>query len=163
MDLVMPGIDGLEVTRRLRQLPELAEVVIVALSASAYDTHRTQCLEAGCNEFLAKPVQEELLLDSLQRWLNLRWRYQTVDDNGADDTTTTVSRKDIAMDHLPKANAVALWEAAQAGHARGILKQVMELEAMGEPYLGFAQQLRELNKQFEFKQIITLLEPLVSE
>ena len=109
LDLVMPGIDGLEVTRRLRQLPHFSQLVIVALSASAYDVHKTQCLEAGCDEFLAKPVQAELLLDSLQNLLGLHWRYQ-IDDHGSTGEIATAAVKEVTLSHLPEETAIALWQ-----------------------------------------------------
>ena len=56
LDLVMPGMDGFEVTRHLRTLPELTGVVAIAISASVFDFDRQQSQAVGCDDFLPKPV-----------------------------------------------------------------------------------------------------------
>jgi signal transduction histidine kinase len=61
MDVRMPGIDGLEATRRLRQAG--ARVPIVALTADAVEEHRKECLAAGCDGYVTKPVELKTLLD----------------------------------------------------------------------------------------------------
>jgi len=63
MDVQMPGLDGIEVIRRLRALPEIAAVPIVALTALVRPGDRERCLSAGATTFLSKPVQ---LFDLLQ-------------------------------------------------------------------------------------------------
>ncbi|HEY9845850.1 MAG TPA: ATP-binding protein, partial [Candidatus Caenarcaniphilales bacterium] len=65
MDLVMPGMDGFEATRRIRMLPELAGVRVIAISASVFDFDQQQSREVGCDDFLPKPVREADLLDKL--------------------------------------------------------------------------------------------------
>ncbi len=69
MDLLMPGIDGLEVTRRLRMLPEYATTPIIAMTANAFAEDRQRCLEAGMNDHLAKPVDPDRLQAVLRHWL----------------------------------------------------------------------------------------------
>ncbi|WP_455585857.1 PAS domain-containing protein [Bacteroides sp.] len=61
MDLKMPIMGGLEATRKIREFNK--EIPIVALTANAFDSDRTNALEAGCNAFLAKPVKKKQLLD----------------------------------------------------------------------------------------------------
>ena len=65
MDCQMPKVDGFEATRRIRQLPNHQDAVIVALTAAARDEDRQRCLEAGMNDFLSKPVVVEQLRDRL--------------------------------------------------------------------------------------------------
>jgi signal transduction histidine kinase/DNA-binding response OmpR family regulator len=71
MDLQMPDMDGLEATRRMRegQSGELGKSIpIVALTANAFAENRTQCLAAGMNDFLTKPVILKDLSDAINRW-----------------------------------------------------------------------------------------------
>ncbi len=74
MDIVMPGIDGLEATRRILARTETAACPIIALSARAYAEDRERSLKAGCVNHLAKPVQRSELLAALQKALPLTWK-----------------------------------------------------------------------------------------
>ena len=69
MDVQMPELDGLETTRRLRDLPGGATTTVVALTANAFAEDRRRCLEAGMDDFLTKPVVPDLLFETVLRWL----------------------------------------------------------------------------------------------
>ncbi|MDQ1288272.1 MAG: two-component system, sensor histidine kinase [Actinomycetota bacterium] len=67
MDLQMPGIDGVEATRRIRERSGEGPPVILALSASTVDADRDRCLAAGMDGFLTKPVVPADLRGELER------------------------------------------------------------------------------------------------
>ncbi len=69
MDMQMPNLDGLDATRALRDLVGWAHVPIVAMTANAFEEHRQACLAAGMNDFVAKPVDPQLLYRTMLRWL----------------------------------------------------------------------------------------------
>jgi len=56
MDIQLPGMDGLELTRRLRQIPALTGIRIVALTAYAMPRDEANALDAGCNGYIIKPI-----------------------------------------------------------------------------------------------------------
>lgn len=70
MDVQMPILDGLEATRAIRALPGWSHRPILAMSASAFTEERQACLDAGMNDFVAKPVEPQALYATLQRWLS---------------------------------------------------------------------------------------------
>lgn len=69
MDLEMPGLDGLAATRRLRALPHLQQLPVIALTANVCADSRRDCMAAGMNDFLGKPIDVRVLADALSRWL----------------------------------------------------------------------------------------------
>jgi signal transduction histidine kinase len=68
MDIKMPIMNGIEAAKLIRSIS--ARIPIIALSAYAYDQDRNAALQAGCNDFLAKPYQKEQLLDILSYYLD---------------------------------------------------------------------------------------------
>ncbi len=69
MDVQMPVLDGLAATRAIRALPNGATVPILAMTASAFEADRRACLDAGMNDFVAKPVDPDTLYATLLKWL----------------------------------------------------------------------------------------------
>ncbi|MBF0126883.1 MAG: response regulator, partial [Magnetococcales bacterium] len=72
MDLHMPVMDGIEASLRIRQIPELADLPIIATSASVMNSDRARCESAGIHDFVSKPMDPEALSAVLARWLPLR-------------------------------------------------------------------------------------------
>jgi len=70
MDVQMPVMNGLEATRRIRELAGYAEVPILAMTANAFAEDRATCLAAGMTDFLRKPVDPPSLIGSIARWLD---------------------------------------------------------------------------------------------
>jgi PAS domain S-box-containing protein len=146
MDLRLPGgIDGLEATRQLRAKPENAALKIIAVSASAYDLDRTECVTAGCDAFLAKPFREEELWTAVERALGLVWQIV--------DTEETRTPFPMALQAPPPAEAAALYELAAKGDVVGIRARAAALVALDPKYGPFAQNVLDLAARFKMKAI----------
>jgi len=68
----MPEMGGLEATAIIRNLPHHQTTPIVAMTANAFDEDRQRCMRAGMSDFVAKPVDPDLLFTTLARWLPAR-------------------------------------------------------------------------------------------
>ena len=69
MDVQMPVMNGLDAALAIRELSDRSQIPIVAMTANAFDEDRNNCLEAGMNDFLTKPVNPETLYQCLLKWL----------------------------------------------------------------------------------------------
>jgi CheY-like chemotaxis protein/CHASE3 domain sensor protein len=70
MDVMMPVMDGLTATRKIRQDPQLARLPIVMLTAKAMPDDQARCLEAGANDYMAKPIDVDKLLSLVRVWIS---------------------------------------------------------------------------------------------
>lgn len=64
------GIDGCEATRRIKAKPDTADIPVIALTASAFETDRQNALDAGCSDFDTKPVDLQRLLSKMNQVLH---------------------------------------------------------------------------------------------
>nr|WP_315395428.1 PAS domain S-box protein [uncultured Duganella sp.] len=69
MDVQMPLMDGLEATRRIRADPRLADMRVLAMTATATSEDRVRCIEAGMDDFISKPIQPALMYQTIANWL----------------------------------------------------------------------------------------------
>jgi PAS domain S-box-containing protein len=97
MDVHMPGMDGLEVTRRIRQASDGNELPVIALTAHAMLGDRQRFLDAGMDDYVAKPIEEDQLFEVLARWLP----HERV--SGADDPETQRDLPAIPGVDVPRA------------------------------------------------------------
>ncbi len=84
MDVQMPEMDGFEATRAIRSWERehnIPRTPIVAMTAYVAEGYRAQCLQQGMDDYLAKPLKKDLLLQTLRRYLD--------DSQGADDTAVS--------------------------------------------------------------------------
>jgi two-component system cell cycle response regulator DivK len=69
MDLSLPVVDGWQATQRLKADPELAGIPVIAVTAHAMAGQEEKARAAGADDFLTKPIDEDVLLNMLHRWL----------------------------------------------------------------------------------------------
>jgi len=69
MDIMMPEMDGLETMRAIRSRPPWAKLPIIALTAKTMRDDQERCIEAGANDYIAKPLDIDVLLSLLRVWM----------------------------------------------------------------------------------------------
>jgi predicted ATPase/signal transduction histidine kinase/CheY-like chemotaxis protein/tRNA A-37 threonylcarbamoyl transferase component Bud32 len=155
MDLAMPVMSGFEAVKQLRQLNDFKEIPIIANSASVFDADREKSLSAGCNAFLAKPIEEDKLFQLLVEHLQLDWIYKEIGLSASCENKLSEAEMMIA----PEASKLeALHQFAKIGNMGRIKEQAKQLEAQDQKYQPFAKKLQELAKGFKRKQILAFIE-----
>ncbi len=108
MDMRMPVMDGYTATREIKQLAQDNPPIIVALTANAFEEDHQLALEAGCDDFVRKPCQEQELLDTLAKHLRVRYRY----------AEPIVTESDEISESVEMATKVAIASAVSMGESR---------------------------------------------
>ena len=78
MDMQMPEMDGIQATLRIRDLPEGKNVPIIAMTAAAMESDKRNCLNAGMTDFVAKPIDVDILTEALLRWIPPRTEHSVI-------------------------------------------------------------------------------------
>lgn len=151
-DLVMPELDGFEMTRRLRMIPEFQQIPILALSASILEVEKIKSNNAGCNDFLAKPIDSAILLNKLQEHLQLSWIYE----DALTPIKSVPNRDDLLV--IPVASELEkVFEALDVGDFSAIEQEARRIRQLDPQYQGFANRLLALVQAFDEQAIIQLL------
>ena len=72
MDMNLPDVDGYELTRRIRAIPELSDIPVVAMTANVMHGDREKTLEAGCVGYIPKPIDVDALPEQVERFLEAK-------------------------------------------------------------------------------------------
>lgn len=147
LDLVMPTLDGIEATRRLRQIAALQTTVIIATSASAFENDRQASLEAGCNDFIPKPIQEKELFTCLGYHLGLEWIYPS------EAILPALAASSANLILPPRQTLIHLEKLAKLGDIQGIRDQLTHLKQTEPHLLPFLSTLEKLANNFQIKKI----------
>ena len=175
-DLVMPIINGFEMTRQLRQIPDFREIVVIASSASVFKFDRQKSQESGCNDFLPKPLQSEELLEKLEHYLGLVWVYEqdeletihsqspgNIDSLSSPSTPNAEINDPSGLVIPPSVELISLYEAAQIGQIRGIREEAIRLEQLDVKYKPFAAKVLKFAQNFEDEEVVKLLDPYLAD
>ncbi|WP_395688282.1 response regulator [Caenimonas koreensis] len=96
MDMQMPVMDGVTATRAIRGLPGMADLPIAAMTANAMEQDRRNCMEAGMNDFIVKPIDPQALATVLARWI------APADDHIAAAQTPAPGAPSLGADGIPQ-------------------------------------------------------------
>jgi len=151
IDLIMPEIDGIEATRQIRQQDQSHGIPIVACSASAFEEDRRLCFEAGCNDFLVKPVILTDLQQVLKNLLEVDWIY-------AQPTQQSIVPDKAGQYAVPETEKLQeLYSLAQYGNMRKIRQWAEKLAAKEPKFANFSEQILTLAKGFQEQKLINLV------
>ena len=161
MDLRMPIMDGYEATRQIRALATDLDPIIIALTASVFEEETAAILAAGCNDFVRKPVVEEVLFEKMAAYLGLQYIYQLQSEVGQQACQLSETDAEIIqkIHRLPLDWVVQLHRAAQIADEELILQLIAQI-ATEHPAL--AQTLERLVHEFCLEQIILFTKPAES-
>lgn len=103
LDIMLPGMDGLEVARKLREMHQTSPIPVIAITARAMPKDREQIIEAGCNDYITKPIDIPLLLQTLSRTLatELHLTPQVTPPEKREDISVEPSRTLLLVDDTP--------------------------------------------------------------
>lgn len=154
-DLVMPVMDGYEMTQQLRSSEAFKDIVIIASSASVFSFDCQKSFDAGCSDFISKPVQSEELIDRLQYYLEDEWVYDAEDEFVPHDQKIVVPIDQMVFP--PAQELTALLKATKSGYIVDIQEEANRLKQLNPKYTVFADKVIELANNFEDEAILNLL------
>jgi len=155
MDIMMPVMDGLEATRRIRQKPNLQTVPIIAISASATAEDQQGSMVAGASAFMTKPIDQDSLLMQIANFLGLVWDTETPP---VEEVAPSQVGAAASMIVPPKDEMDVLYDLALAGNMRDIRQHAEHIAALDDQYRSFADKLIGLAKSYQSKAILDLVE-----
>ncbi|WNJ95563.1 ATP-binding protein [Vibrio ruber] len=159
MDIVMPVMDGLEATQNIRQIPELEDVPILIVSASASQTELRQGEEAGASGFVSKPIDRNRLLIQIGEQLHLTW---IVDEQTPELDALAMVSDTSEWVAPPRKQLEELHHLALIGNMRHIRRWAEDLSAEDSRYGAFAAHLIEMTKAFQSRGISLLVNELLA-
>ncbi|WP_196514213.1 hybrid sensor histidine kinase/response regulator [Nostoc sp. WHI] len=160
-DISMPVMDGFELIQHLRNSPDLKYMKIIVSSASVYKTDIQKSLDAGGDDFLAKPVEAVELLAKLQKYLNLEWIY----DQNSEDKNLNVYALEIGQQKQnyllstkkiepPPPEALSkLYQLALKGRIKTLQQELKELTKDNQELAPFAEKIFQLAQNFQVEKI----------
>ncbi len=160
-DLMMPEMDGYQMLRQLRQIPELKDIPAIASSASVFESNQNESIAAGADTFLPKPIEAQALLKLLEKYLNLEWIYE---ENSLAVDSVTVNSSEMSSstpkEIIPPTDEVLsqLHTLALQGRLIAMEQQLKTLEKADEKYQLFIQEVRQYADNFQTEKIRTFIE-----
>jgi signal transduction histidine kinase/CheY-like chemotaxis protein len=149
LDLAMPIMNGTDAAIQLRK--NGFKKPIIVLSANAYPADRVSAIQAGCNDFLTKPIQVPQLLNKLKLHIGLTWIHQSDEVEQQHENPNTEL-------HLPPDDILNILQAfVRIGDLLGLNKTLDELVKAYPEYQPLSQRIKILTREFRLAEIKKLL------
>jgi CheY-like chemotaxis protein len=156
-DLAMPVMDGFEMLKQLRAVEAWKDLLVLVSSASVAELDQQISLEAGGNDFLAKPVQVDELFALLAKYLKLTWRHEEAELGSAVDPASNAELIPPSVDDLKQ-----LLELAQDGMLKELSLTAEKIGQQSDRYQPFIQQVLQLAKKFQAEEIESFIQPYLN-
>jgi PAS domain S-box-containing protein len=157
MDVIMPVMDGYEATQYIKQTPKGQNTVIIALTANAFEEQQEAILKAGCDDFLPKPFQREVLLEKIAHHLGVLYVYEQQETPSVCQPPAPLQpMAPEALTVMPASWVTQLHQAALYADDE-LMKQL--IEEIPLEYDSLRRALRALVDNFLLEQIINSTEP----
>ncbi len=162
-DLRMPtGMDGLALTRYIRQQPHLQHLPIIINSASVFAAQKQASFTAGCDAFIHKPIQLTQLLSLLQDFLGLTWCYGTPPHTV--EVEPVSQQLDCEFSNQPNAEQLSkLDNLVKCGHVRAIVEYAEQLSAQDARLEPFVKTVCQFARSFAIDELEALIKRLLQE
>jgi CheY-like chemotaxis protein len=160
MDLIMPEMSGLETVKTIRQFEEPGNVrtVIIAASASVSEDVQLESKQVGCDDFLAKPIAIERLLELLEAHLGLQWTYNEAADGVSSAAYERSTMEETNIIPPPPQELAILFDLAMKGDLSSLHKRAVRLKQTDEEFKPFAEKLCQLVDEVNEDQLLVLLQ-----
>ncbi|MCP4673528.1 MAG: hypothetical protein GY857_19750, partial [Desulfobacula sp.] len=112
-------------------------------------------IDAGCNDFIIKPVKIEKLLGCLQKYLKVEWLYEKVSEN---DSVKLQTKKSLPLVVPPKTELETILKYAEISHITGMQQALENLKKLDDQFISFVAIIEELLENLQFKQIIKIIQ-----
>ncbi|UNU26647.1 PAS domain S-box protein [Microcoleus vaginatus] len=167
MDMRMPVMDGYEATKQIKAHLKGQATVIIALTASAFDEERSLILSAGCDDFVAKPFREQVILEKMAKYLGVRYVYDREASLSSDpavfaEVSTATETADLActlnssfLEAMPAEWVDKLYSAADAVDNEEIFRLLLSIPPINA---SFRSAIADLANNFRCDRIIDLIE-----
>jgi PAS domain S-box-containing protein len=156
MDLRMADLDGLDATRRIKANPATAAIPIIVVTASAFGDSRQAALDAGCADYLPKPIRAELLFGVLRTHLGVRFV------TGAGETAT-LDAVDLSDPVRRAAVRRRLADALTIGNVTDLERLADDLGAGPTDEVVLGERIRRLAADFDFESLQRLAQALAAD
>jgi len=156
MDVQMPGMDGLEATRRIKADPRGKNTAIVALTASVLDADRQRVFESGADDFLAKPCREGELFEKIRTLLNITYDYLEIGEPAGQAPAGVQALSADKLSQLPRELIEELRDATANGSKKSL--DMLILKVRDTEDAASAEGLQELADKYDYDALTRLLE-----
>ncbi len=149
-DLAMPVMDGFEFLKQLRNNQNLKHTKVLVSSASVAEIDQQMSLDAGGDDFLAKPVYAQDLFNLLAHHLQITWNYEEVE---------IAQQQEIIFP--PVTELEKIYQSSRIGDMDTVINEATRLEQLNPAYQPFVTRLIEFTDNFDDTGIIEFLEPIM--